>query len=330
MAIYRHRGKWTYEFKKHGHRYRKEGYETRAEAVEDEAKARATAKRMNTDLLKLLNSRLRELELRRTKDHFERNKLLFEKLITKWGTKKQVIREDVEKVIDETAKISKAKANKEITLIKALFNHGIDKQWFDINPTKGIKPFGTEKKSKYIPPEEDIEKVLAVATEEQRCYLLTYKLTMARMREINRLKWTDVYDDYIVLKTRKAKNSQVSIRAIPFTPTLRKIFEALPRKGEYVFTSPLTGRNYDTRIGMIKSLCAKAGVKKFTFHNLRHWGASKLAEENVPLPDIQKLLGHTRPTTTDTYIQSLKPTLVEAISKLDANTNTRQTPRRSN
>jgi len=57
---------------------------------------------------------------------------------------------------------------------------------------------------------------------------------------------------------------------------------------------------------MIKSLCAKAGVKEFTFHNLRHWGASRLAEENVPLPDIQKLLGHTRATTTDTYIPIFK------------------------
>ena len=52
---------------------------------------------------------------------------------------------------------------------------------------------------------------------------------------VDYLKWTNVHEDYIVLKTRKAKNSQVSIRAIPFTPTLKKIFETLPRKGEFFY-----------------------------------------------------------------------------------------------
>ena len=317
MAVYKHRGKWMYDFTKHNQRYREGGYETKAEAVDAEAKTRTMSKRINSDLLKLCNSRLEEVESRRTKDHFKRNKQLFKKLIAKWGTKKMILREDVEEVLNESSKISRLKANKELILIKALFNHGIDKQWFDFNPTKGIKPFGLKKKPKYIPPIEDIEKVLAVANEEQRNYLLTFKLTMARMTEINHLKWDDVFPDYIILRTRKAKNSEESIRAVPFTPKLRKIFDSFPRKGEYVFTNPQTGRNYEYRIEMIRSLCEKAGVKRFTFHNLRHWGASKLGEENVPLQDIQKLLGHTRVTTTSIYIQSLKPTLIPIISKLE-------------
>ena len=91
----------------------------------------------------------------------------------------------------------------------------------------------------------------------------------------------------------------------------------MERSAEYVFSNPRTKSRYDNRIKLIHSLCRKAGVKQFTYHNLRHWGASKLARENVPLTDIQALLGHTRPTTTDTYLQSLNPNLVVSIKKLE-------------
>jgi len=37
----------------------------------------------------------------------------------------------------------------------------------------------------------------------------------------------------------------------------------------------------------------------------------------VPFSDIQKLLGHTRVTTTSTYVQSINPSLSDAINKLD-------------
>ncbi len=68
----------------------------------------------------------------------------------------------------------------ETRLIKALFNHGIKRNWFIFNPCHGIAPFGIEKRKKYIPTFEDIEKVISLAKEEQRNYLLVVALTMAR------------------------------------------------------------------------------------------------------------------------------------------------------
>ena len=38
-------------------------------------------------------------------------------------------------------------------------------------------------------------------------------------REINRLRWDDVHDDYVILRTRKAKNSDLTERKIPLTKT---------------------------------------------------------------------------------------------------------------
>jgi len=46
------------------------------------------------------------------------------------------------------------------------------------------------------------------------------------------------------------------------------------------------------------SLCRKAGVKPFSFHALRHYGASTLAAKGAPLADIEAILGHEFLTTT--------------------------------
>lgn len=317
MAVYKNHGLWMYDFQKNGTRHRQGGYQTREEAIEDEARARVFAKKINMDFVKLCKSRLDDLKLRRSKGHLERNEKLFDILKMKWATLKKVAREDVEEHLKETASVSEYKANRELALIKALFNHGIERQWFDVNPTKGIKPIGIDRKDKYIPPIEDIKAVLEAANHEERIYLLTILHTMCRVREINRLKWVKVYEDCIEVSTRKAKNSNISYRYIPFTPTLKVIFKGMERLGEYVFTNPKTGTRYDNRIKLIRGLCKKAKVKPFTYHNLRHWGASKLAMEKVPLTDIQKLLGHTRATTTDTYLQSLNPVLIGSIKKLE-------------
>jgi integrase len=165
-----------------------------------------------------------------------------------------------------------------------------------------------------------VEKVLSLAPKEYRDYLITLIHTAGRMREINKLKWEDVdfNEDYLVLRTRKAKNSDVAERKAPLTRTLKAILEGLPCKGEYVF-SHQNGKRYDNRIKYIRSLCKQAKVKQFTFHNLRHFSASKLANLGVAITDIQEILGHTTARTTSVYLQSIKGSVRSAINKLEEN-----------
>ncbi len=317
--VERHGATWRYCFTKRKVRYRKGGYLTKEEAKEAEAKARIEAKRINTGFIALCESRLKDLEIRRTKGHFERNRLFIENLIAIWATKREITREDVKEYLERVAAESKERANRVLALMRALFSHGIKQGLIDYNPVKGFEKYGVERKLKYIPPREDVSAILKAATDEERFYITALLHTMARMREIHRLKWEDVNlkENYLILKTRKAKSSNVSIRRVPLTATLREILENLPRESEYVFTNRRKGSRYDNRIKLIKSLCRRAGVKEFSAHNLRHFGASILADRNVPLSDIQALLGHTRVTTTATYIQSISPSLSDAINKLD-------------
>jgi len=264
-------------------------------------------------------SRLRNLKERGTKQYFNENKSLIEKLIIAWGNKKTVTREDVENFLSPYAKKSHFVANKNLRFIKALFNYGIERDMISENPSAKMKYFPIEKKKKYIPSSLDVEKVLKVTTTSQRLYLLAIICTLARVREINKLKWEDVHENYLVLRTRKARNSDLTERVIPFNDTLSYVIKTTPKIGEYVFCHPVNKKPYDYRSKLLKRACEKAKVKEFGYHALRHYGASKLADSGVSITDIQLILGHQRPTTTDIYLQSIRPSLKGALKNLEIN-----------
>jgi integrase len=243
--------------------------------------------------------------------------LLIENLILRWNGKKEITRKDVEEYLSERAKKSNYVANRELRMIKALFGHGVERDMLTINPAGKVKFYPVSKSKKYIPPIADIVKVLASCNDRERFYLLAIVSTMARVNEINKLKWEDVHDDYVILRTRKSKNSNVTERDIPINDTLKIVFDSMPKIGEYVFCYLSTKKPYHYRSKMLRRACERAGVKEFGYHALRHYGASKLADSGVPITDIQTLLGHQRTSTTDIYLQSIKQSLREAMGNLD-------------
>lgn len=315
MAVYRHQGKWKYDFWKNKVRHQEGGFQTKQEAKAAEAEARKNLKGMNLDFIALCESRLKDLKGRRTQQYFNENKWLIEKLILRWKGKKKIVREDIEEYLAELSEKSNNLANRDLRMIKALFSHGEERD-LCINQAAKIKLYPVSKKKKYIPPKSDVDKVLAVATPRQRNYLLAIINSLARVNEINKLKWTDNFDNYIILRTRKSKNSDITERKIPKNETLKKVIDEMPKVSEYVFCYKATGKPYRYRSKLMNSLCQQAGVKKFTYHNLRHYGASRLAELGVSLTDIQYLLGHQRATTTDIYLQSISESLKDAMKNL--------------
>jgi len=316
MAVVKHRNKWRVEIYHKGKRiYRSKTFNEKLDAQIHE---REYKEGINTTFISLCESRLEELELKRSKKHFKENLSLFQELIGRWG-RKNITRQDIQEYLNEIARTSKAKANKRLRLVKALFNHGIAEGLIRQNPCQGIKRFPSTPKKRYIPPAEDIRKVLEKAEPEARNYLLVMIHTLGRMREVNRLKWSDI--DFgrkiITLYTRKAKCSDLKSIRIPINEVLEATLKAINRESEWVFINPTTQKPYDHRDKLLKTLCHKAGVKYFSYHCLRHFGASLLDQYGVPITEIQAILGHERPTTTDHYLQGIRGGTRKAIKHLE-------------
>jgi integrase len=316
MAVYKVKTGWKFDFQKLGHRFTKTGFPTKEKARTAEAKARGKARMISMAFSELCEKRLDEIKLNRTKKHLEENQRLFKNLTERWATKKEIKRDDVEEYLYEVAEASKQKANKHLRLIKALFNFGLERELVDNNPAARIKPFSFSPVRRYVPPQKDLIKVLSLARPVKKLYLLFLIHTAARMREVNYLRWEDIQDGYVILKTRKARNSVLTERRIPVNQTLKKVIDQIPKVNEWVFPNP-DGKPMDYQRKLLKRLCKKAEVKYFSYHALRHFSASKMAEAGAPLTDIQAILGHSRPTTTDIYLRTLKPSLLEATKVLE-------------
>ncbi len=332
MSIYFIKGKgWRYDFTKGGTRHTKAWFKTKRDAKRAEAKRREEIAKpralpetpTDMDFLELVNRRLDHIKAYNSTLHYQDSFYFARRWIQRWGglTCSQVSQAVVQSFLDERREVSEETANKEIRLLRAMFNFGKDKnrQWIKDNPLDGIPFYPVEKRVRHVPSQADIDKVLAEADLDQSDYVWTIRETMGRANEINRLRWEDdvnFEERYIVLYTRKRKGGNLMPRKVPMTEKLYQVLRerylrrdpSKPWVFWHTYWSSKTGEkmqgSYRDRKRLMKTLCRKAGVKYFRFHALRHAGASLMDRNGVPLGAIQEILGHQNRETTEIYLHS--------------------------
>ena len=90
---------------------------------------------------------------------------------------------------------------------------------------------------------------------------------------------------------------------------LRPVLASLMKDsaGDYLFPNADGGQR--TKYPRyLKDLCERTGVKPFTFHAIRHYGATRASSKKAPIRGIQAMLGHENISTTSIYLQSLDET----------------------
>ena len=340
MSVYFVKGKgWRYDFTLQGTRHTEAWFKTKTKAKRAEAKRKEELinpkpvmgkTQIDMAFLNLVNKRLDHVKAYNSELHYNEHVYKARKWLEKWGTLNcsEINQNMIERFVLERKEVSAQTANKEIRLLRALFNFGKKKKLITENPVDGIEFFPVDNKIKYVPTSEDIDKVITVADPDTKDYLLTIRDTLGRMGEINRLTWDDVNFNqrYVTLYTRKKKGGNLTPRKVPTTNRLYEIllrrFESRNKSKPWVFwhtyTSSKTGKKmagpYQDRKKIMRTLCKKAGVKYFRFHPLRHSGASIMDSRNVPIGSIQKVLGHEHRSTTEIYLHSIGSAERDAIS----------------
>ena len=330
MSVYFVKGKgYRYDFTLKGERYTQAWYKTKTKAKQAEAEKRKEALRpalkteAPTDMvfLDLVNQRLDHLEAYNSKAHYEDYRYRCRVWTKLWGHLKcsEVLREMIQVFILRRSKVSAYTANRELVSLQSLFNFGRKHNRVNVNPAEGIDPLPVEKKLKYIPPLEDVFKVIAAADPATQDYLWCIRETMARVGEINRLTWEDVdlENRCVVLCTRKKKGGDLTPRKVPMTERLYRILSRrqsqrnmrMPWVFWHAYRSRKTGERcqgpFGRRKRLMAGLCKKAGVCYFSFHALRHSGASVMDGLGIPMGSIQRILGHEQRKTTEIYLQSI-------------------------
>jgi integrase len=134
------------------------------------------------------------------------------------------------------------------------------------------------------------ETVGAIGNPVMQAYLQALLLTGARATEMGRLKWADADFEWHSLTLRDKAEGE---RTIPLTPYLAQLLAALPRRNEYVFSSPSakSGRLTDANHRHTRAL-REAGLPQVTLHGLRRSFGTLSEWVECPVGVVAQIQGH--------------------------------------
>lgn len=126
-------------------------------------------------------------------------------------------------------------------------------------------------------------------------YLQAALLTGARREELAAMRWEDV--DFRWCSIAIADKVE-GARVIPLTPYVARLLAALPRRNEWVFSSPTAadGRLKEPRAGHERALAA-AGLPHLTIHGLRRSFGTLAEWVEMPAGVVAQIQGH-KPSAT--------------------------------
>ena len=215
--------------------------------------------------------------------------------------------------------VSGSTVNRELALLKRMFNLAIDWELFrDLNPVRKVKFFKElNTGTRVLSPQEE-ESLLRNAAPYIQDLIRFALNTGLRTGEIFILRWSNVDFEKNILNVFAPKTQKT--RAVPINSDARKVLEfwALGRKNEFVFYNFETGKPFVDLKSGFGLACRKAGINGVTWHTLRHTFASRLVSRGVDIVTVQQLLGHSAVTVTMRYTHTNLDSKHAAVAKLEA------------
>lgn len=164
----------------------------------------------------------------------------------------------------------------------------------------------SDKKLPVVLSVDEIQRMFDVCENKKHKAILALLYSCGlRVSELIDLKWSHIDRSRMIINIIQAKGNRD--RQVPLSNNLIKVLEDYYKEYksvEYVFNGQKSLQYTDRSVGeVIKQLAEKAGIcnKKVYTHLIRHCSATHSLESGVDISIIQKILGHSKPSTTQIY-----------------------------
>jgi len=213
--------------------------------------------------------------------------------------------------------------NRELAVIKALFNRGVEWGFLIKSPALAVRKLKEPKRQARFFSASEIRKILAAADDFFRPMLTLYVNTGLRRDELLFLTWEDIDLDrkLLIVQAKDGwRPKDYEVRHIPLNNEALKALKALHpgpgRSKTWVFQTP-EGRQFhsDFVTRKFKNLLAQIKIDGH-LHALRHTFASHLVMQGTDLHTVAKLLGHSSTKTTEIYAHLAPDFLKSVVGKL--------------
>jgi integrase len=211
--------------------------------------------------------------------------------------------------------IAKATINREMAVLKAMFNMAIRDRATDTNPVKAVKFFKEDNKKERILTSEEIQRLLVECNGHLRPIIILALNTGMRLREILYLKWSDVdFNRNIIVVTQTKSNKN---RSIPMNGLVIETIKNIKRNSEYLFCDTESGKPFDSIKTTFGKALIRAGLVDVRFHDLRHTAATMMVMGGVDLVTVKEILGHSSIEMTMRYAHPTTEGKMNAVRALE-------------
>lgn len=195
-------------------------------------------------------------------------------------------------------------------IINCFFVWCMEEEYIVKNPCKNIKEIKYQVVPRKALTRMELEKLRrACKTKRELAIVDTLYSTGCRVAELSNMKKSDVNRDdksiHIIGKGKKYNicyfntNAQISVN---------EYLNSRKDDNEYLFVmsrSPFAKLSTTAIEGIFRTLSKRTGLK-VTPHIMRHTSATLALQNGMPLPQVQKMLGHANSTTTMIYAEVLQ------------------------
>lgn len=218
----------------------------------------------------------------------------------------------------EERKASQALISQSYSALKFFFEKTLLKEW---NVSR-IPRSRQRKKLPGVLSKQEVESIFSATRNlKHRAILMTVYSGGLRVREVSRLKVSDIDSGRMMIRVNEGKGLKDRYTLLgERNLEILRLYWSVYRPSEWLFP----GRNPEEPIStsaiqrVFKASVHKAGIKKpATVHTLRHSFATHLLESGTDLYYIQRLLGHTTPSTTAIYLHITGRDLGKVRSPID-------------
>jgi integrase len=200
--------------------------------------------------------------------------------------------------------VSEVTVNRELTVLKHLYNLCIKWKFAKVNPMREVEMFKEDNgRTRYL-DQEQAENLLSACGQDLRVVVLAAMHTGFRQSELHSLRFfnIDMLNRSVSVSSCYSKNGDP--RTVPLTETLAEAFRKMiesrnPRPEDFVFTR--NGKQWKDWRGAFNGAVARAGITDFTFHDLRHTYGSHLGMNSTNPKAMMQLMGHKTPSMNMRY-----------------------------
>lgn len=217
---------------------------------------------------------------------------------------------------------SAATANRHLALLSKMFRMGVSWQRIDRNPCLGITKFREPQQRTDCLSPEDMQKMLKAMESEQNVQavgaLKLLLLTGTRREEALQARWENVNLDTALWYLPKTKNGKT--RHVLLNPEAVSLLRNHLRinGNPWVFPGRDPSKPLNNPRKAFTRILEAAGLPHMRVHGLRHVFASLAVTAGASLYQVQHLLDHASPTTTQRYAHLANDVLRQASASVSS------------